>query len=221
MNEGYKSAYTGPAPFDLQCSLLRRSLGIETAFDPSALDLPLVERMEGNFAVPVWQEFAPTYAAAVKLAVEAVRRSRPELAFYDLLDGKFEPENLRLNARSCDQFALLRAQQKNPKVLAVQAQFGLAYHGLSAYLASEKFGPTEFGPGSFAGLCMLLAHPDRLRYTEDLSITFTGDEYDGQSVGVFQRVTMICIHGGLCYRTTPDDHGHARSAPISACVPQR
>lgn len=129
---------------------------------------------EGWFAIPKWENIAPTYGEAVEKMIAAIKLKRK---IENCCGHMLESEYLRQNPRTTEMFKQISQEQKDYNVLVVPAQFGLYHKGRSIQEARQAFAPNEFGLGAFAVASMLLTHPERETRWEQIHIDCAGDEF--------------------------------------------
>ena len=168
--------------------------GIGFADESVALgELP--KHAEGWFAIPKWQTVAPTYNGAVEKVLAMINQTRGG-KFQNYCEGQLGPDQLRQSAKSASAFQRLAESQKDHDILVVPAQFGLRHRGRSVRRACEVFDSNEFGLGAFAIGIMILTHPERLMYYDDLYVDCAGDEFkDPGSSVLFGRVPYFGFGG--------------------------
>lgn len=177
----------------------------------------LPDGAEGWFAIPRWEKIAPTYGETVEKIFAAIASRR---RFYNWREGQLEPNYLRQHERT-GMLQTLIAQQSEHDILIVPAQFGLRHRGRSVRRARELFLPNEFGLGAFEGGCMLLTHPERLVFYDDLYIDCAGDEYSPVADGRFVSAPCFVWSGdGVTFDTFWVDGPFSRYGSASGFVPQ-
>lgn len=181
-NYGYLSGYK-PKSITEQTNILRQLFpGIGFADEKIAQGEP-PQHAEGWFAIPKWQTMAPTYGEAVQRVLDMIKKTRGG-KFINFREGQLGPERLRQMTKTASLFKKLCDEQKNHDILVVAAQFGIRHRGRSVRRAREVFSANECGLGAFANGIMLLTHPERLQYYDDLWIDCAGDEFDDPGADV-------------------------------------
>lgn len=199
-DEEVESIYVYPAGYKVkgitaQTNILRQLLpGIGFA-DEKLAEQPLPANAEGWFAIPKWQSVAKTYNKAVQKMLELIKKQRKG-KFYNWREGKLGAQYLRQHERTVKKLETLADQQKGYDILVVAAQFGLRHRGRSVRRAREVFIANEFGLGAFEIGCMLLTHPKRLQYYDDLWIDCAGDEYAPGAGDRFSLAPFFRFHDG-------------------------
>lgn len=186
---GYSSGYKPikrDTPFEevmsdlsRQAAILSSLLGIKVSFDVEWArrewkNLP--EGAEKLFLIPRWEKIASTYGEAVEKVFEIFKKNH-NCKFENCREGQLGPQYLSQSQKSAKALQKLGAKQKDYDMLVVPAQFGLRHRGRSVRRAREVMNSSEFGLGAFAIGIMLLTHPERLQYHDDLGIDCAGDEY--------------------------------------------
>lgn len=192
---GYVSGYRQPKSIDEQVSLLRRIFP-EIGFANEGLgQRPLPAEAEGWFAIPRWEDIAPTYGEAVEKALAALAERCGGNCINYREKGLGE-RFLRQTDATKAAFQKLSEGQKECGILVVAAQFGILHRGRSVRRAREMMRSDEFGLGAFAVGIMLLTHPERLRHYDDLWIDCAGDEYSPDGDGIFENSPYFGFYGG-------------------------
>jgi len=183
-NFTYPPEYKGVKGVAEQTNILRGLFPGLGFADEKVVALPLPKHAEGWFAIPRWQNIAPTYGEAVE-KVSALIVSRR--TFYNYRQGKLAARYLRQHARTEKFLRQVGDQQKDFDILVVAAQFGLRFRGKSVRRSRVLFEKNEYGLGAFAIGIMLLTHPERLVRWEQLHVDCAGDEYSADGDGVFSE----------------------------------
>lgn len=143
---------------------------------------------EGWFAVPKWEKVGKTYNDALKTVLTKIAGSRK---FYNYRKGNLGPKYLRLSERTSTALEMLGKNQEGDYLL-IPAQFGMRHRGRSVRRVRELIGnSSEFGLGSFAVVCMTLAHPEQFIRWEQLHVDCAGDEYAPDADGVFSCAPLF------------------------------
>lgn len=156
---------------------------------------PLPENAEGLFAIPRWECFSTTYNEAVVRVLDQIKLICGG-KFYNYRENQLGPKFLRQHAKTVKAFSMLGEQQTGYEILVVACQFGLRHRGRSVRRAREVMNSLEFGLGAFANGCMILTHPERLQYYDDLWIDCAGDEFSDGGVGSFGHAPCFRFYGG-------------------------
>lgn len=186
--------------------------------DEKVTALPLPKHAEGWFAIPRWQNIAPTYDEALEkvLALIASRRT-----FYSYRQGKLAAKYLRQHARTEKMLRQIGDQQKDFDILVVAAQFGLRFRGKSVRRGRVLFEKNEFGLGAFAIGIMLLTHPERLVRWEQLHVDCAGDEYSPEADGGFVCAPLFRFGDGeVEFNTDWSDNAYAGYGSASGFLAQ-
>jgi len=201
-NYGYLSGYKKPKDITEQTNILRQLFpGIGFADEKLAEREVPKNADDGWFAIPKWQSLAPTYGEAVQLVLNKLKETRSG-AFYHYREGELGPDQLRQSAKTASVFQKLAEEQNGFNILVVAAQFGLRHRGRSVRRVREILLGNEFGLGAFAIGIMLLTHPKRLAYYDDLWIHCAGDEFAPGADGKFCNApTFRFSDGMLKFRT--------------------
>lgn len=131
---------------------------------------------EDWFAIPHWSLVAKNYPEAVEFAFELYRKSsgyEVRWAEGGKNWGSVPIEQYREKAQFMDQ--LMENQGSGMVVFA--AQFGEKRTGLKRHQVHQEVDPAEHALGAYEILMMLVAHPDRLAYADDLGVECSGDQY--------------------------------------------
>ncbi len=207
-NYEYLSGYE-PKGITEQINILRQLFpGIGYA-DEKLAEQPLPANAEGWFAIPKWQSVARSYNEAVEKALELIKQQRKG-KFCNWREGRLGAQYLRQHERTAKRLEALADQQKSYDILVVAAQFGLRHRGRSIRRAREVFTANEFGLGAFEIGCMLLTHPERLQYYDDLWIDCAGDEYVSDVDGDFSLAPYFFFGEGEVWFGSA--HGRCGSA---------
>ena len=197
-NYGYPSDYRHKELTE-QTNILRRHFPGVGFTDPDLHEqivrgkVALPEGAEGWYAVPRWQEFAPTYEEALALALKKLGETRK---FCNYRTGQLGPDRLRQSERTAHAMDIIGGDQKGD-ILIVAGQFGLRHRGKSVRRAREVFKKrNEFGLDSFAIACMLLTHPERLVQWVQLHVDCAGDEYKPVANEQFSYAPIFFWDGG-------------------------
>lgn len=162
-----------------------------------------------------WRHVAPTYAEAVVNVLDAIKQARNG-KFHNYHDGQINDQRLRQSTKTEAVFAKLGDEQKDHDILVVAAQFGLRHRGRSTRRVREIMQANEFGLGAFAVGIMILTHPERLSYFDDLWIDCGGDELDCPgAVGTFSCAPCFSFNvkggqvefGSRWYNLSDDEFG--------------
>jgi len=217
---GYLSGYL-TKPITEQCKILRQSFpNIPMRVDEDVTDQALPSGAEGWFAIPRWQNVAPTYGEAVQIVLDLIKQTRRG-KFHNYRQGQLDPEYLRRSARTSHTMDLIGDQQSEHDILLVPAQFGLRHRGRSVRRAREVFTSNEFGLGAYEIGIMLLTHPERLQHYDDLWIDCAGDEFAPLADGQFNSAPLFSFYDGKVeFGTRWVNSASAYSGSVSAFVPQ-
>lgn len=190
---GYLSGYR-PKPVAEQVERLVELFPNLRGADIERAGARLPTGAEGWFAIPRWQSIASTYGEAVEKVLSALRDTRNG-KFQNFRECRLGPQYLRQLEKTREVFQKLAGGQENHDILVVAAQFGLRHRGRSVRRAREVMNSTEFGLGAFAIGVMLLTHPERLQYYDDLWIDCAGDEYSPVADGDFSHAPLFVFDG--------------------------
>lgn len=192
---GYLSGYSKPKGITEQTNRLRELIpGIGFA-NEELVKQPLPANAEGYFAIPRWQNIAPTYGEALQKVLNLIKQTR-DGKFYNYREGNLGPQYLRQHAKNVKAFGKLGNEQKNYDILVVACQFGKLHAGKSVRRAREVMSSYQFGLDPFAIACMLLTHPERLQHYDDLWIDCAGSEYSVGGGGQFGGASCFEFCGG-------------------------
>jgi len=125
----YPPEYKGPKGIAEQTSILRGLFPGLGFADEKVTALPLPKHAEGWFAIPRWQNIAPTYGEAVEKVLALIESSGRK--FYNYRRGKLAAKYLRQHVRTEKFLRHVGDQQKDFDILVVAAQFGLRWRGKS------------------------------------------------------------------------------------------
>ena len=139
-------------------------------FQKKSVAAPKAKAME--YTIPRWQAVAPTYPEAVQKVLDALEASRP---FYNYRKNEIDGKHLRETERKKELMSKLTADRDD--FITFHAQMGTQYTGKSVKEARELFGEKEFGLGAYEVGCILFAHADLLKSSDDLFIDCAGDEF--------------------------------------------
>jgi hypothetical protein len=199
----YPKEYKGPKPIIDQIQAIASIFGLDPA---SAIEyakhLPkLPKGAEGWFAIPSLSALAvkhfpevadpaEQYSQAIQIVHEKIAALR---AFYNYREGQIKPRHLRMNTRTAFAMALIAEDQKGD-ILIVAAQLGMRHRGRSVRCAREQFTSKEYGHGSLAVGSIILTHPERLIYWEELDINCAGDEFAPTAGGPFVAAPIFVFN---------------------------
>ncbi len=186
-NRVYPSTYR-VRPIEAQVTELRKAFPSLGKCHERLARRPLPDGAEGWFAIPRWQDLAPTYNEAVERILEAVAARRK---FSNRIIGKLGDKFLRQSERSKLAEKILAEQQQDNDILVLGAQMGLLHRGSSARRTRVALAGNEFGLGVFAFAAVLLTHPERLSTGETLMVDCGGDEYSVRGDYTFDRVPLF------------------------------
>lgn len=225
-NYGYLSGYKPILVHD-QVEMLKKKfpeLGDSPTVGNLAGDVP--NGAEGKFAIPnLWRPepvLTGTYNDNVVRVLNLIKQDRNG-KFYNYRDGQLGPERLRQSARAEATMRKLSEEQGHPDILVIAAQFGLTHRGRSVRRAREVMvDQGQYGLGAFAIGVMLLTHPKRLRYCNELWIDCAGDEFDDPDAGNrFVRAPIFTFNGGeVAFGTLWTNDAQARYGSASGVRPQ-
>ncbi|MBU3942584.1 hypothetical protein KKA24_01220, partial [Patescibacteria group bacterium] len=167
-NYGYLSGYQPKGITEQTNRLCELFLGIGYA-DEKLAEVALPPNAEGWFAIPRWEKIAPTYGEAVQKVLDLIKQTRNG-KFHNYCEGQLGSQYLRQSQKLVKAFQKFGDEQKDFDILVVPAQFGLRHRGRSVRRAREVMNASEFGLGAFAIGIMILTHPERLQYYDDLWI---------------------------------------------------
>ncbi len=125
--------------------------------------------------IPRWNLIGITYNEAVNklfLPTSVVRGGR----FCNQSEELITAEGFQESLRTTEMFGTLIAEQNNAAFILTPVQFGVRYRNISALHTRESFSKNEFGLGVFAGLIMLITHPERMTHRNHLRIDCVGSE---------------------------------------------
>lgn len=207
---GYLSGYnSGVKPITEQTERLRELLpGIGCA-DINLAEQALPENAEGYFAIPRWQKVAPTYGEALEKVLDLLASTRK---FINYRKCQLGPNYLRLIKKTAEAFeAYGKEQDSFANILVIPAQFGLRHVGRSVRRARAVMSRHEFGLDPFTIGIMLLTHPGRFMYYDDLWIHCAGAEYSPDGDGFFSKALLFRFRGdrvefGVCSVSDVGDH---------------
>jgi hypothetical protein len=199
----YPKEYKGPNPIIDQIQAIASIFGLDPVFAIEyAKHLPqLPQGAEGWFAIPSLSALAvkrfpevtdpaEQYCQAIQIVQEKIAASR---AFYNYREGQIRPQQLLMHTRTTDAMALIAGNQKSD-ILIVAAQLGMRHRGRSVRCAQEKFTSEEYGLGSLAVGSIILTHPERLIYWEELDMNCAGDEFAPTAGGPFVAAPIFVFN---------------------------
>jgi hypothetical protein len=205
---GYFSGYRGPMSLVKQCHTLRKLFphigdpNVELLAQINKGSVPLTEGAEGWFAIPnVWgnietfRRFGGTDSHALQSVLQKLQQTRGG-KFLCYCDGEIDSDHCKQSERSEEFFIALSEAQGHPRILIVDAQFGIRHRGRSVRRAREVFGSNEVGLGAFAIGIMLLTHPQRLQNVNDLWLDCAGDEFKPKGGRVFSHAPCFVFWEG-------------------------
>lgn len=125
---------------------------------------------------PNWKLIAGTYSEAVRLALEALKRSQNG-ALCEYLDSRNLTErHVWQSKRTKELFPRLVQQQGSVDIYALPIQMGRRRRHESADRVRGQYDQSECGLGLFDATMALLVNPDWLSSREGLGIELPGDE---------------------------------------------
>ena len=215
---GYLSGYA-PKNITTQTNSLRELFtGVGYADEQIALG-PLSANAEGWFAIPKWQDLAPTYGQAVQLVLDTIKQTHGK--FHNYREDELDPTYLRQSAKSEQAWEAIAEQQPKHDIMVVRAQFGLNHRGRSVRRALEVMNANEFGLGAFAVGIMLLTHPERLQNFYDLCVDCAGDEFSTWADGDFDDAPCFDSEDdGIAFYSSEIGEPDAHHGSASAFLPQ-
>lgn len=152
---------------------------------------PLPVYADDYFVIPHWELIAGTYVEAVEKVLfvfqsifNCVPFSFKNLIVRQTNDGK------RLFDKIINLFP-------SSKAIVLPAQLGAYRKGCSFWRAQELFMENECGPGIYGTLMMIITHPERVEWKDDLMIIVSGDEicYRGEHFEVYSNCLFISKAG--------------------------
>ena len=183
---GYVSGYRGPIGLSEQESRLRLVFGglgfvnLDYRAKIEKGEVLLPEGAEGWFCVPNWSKhpyiFGQDYSSAVRNVLGALKKVRGG-RFSNYHEGEIDEKHLRQRDRTKACVQMLSDAQENPDILIVPAQFGIRHRDKSCQRVRFICRGTEWALDSFSIGCMILTHPNRLMYFQDLWIHCAGDDF--------------------------------------------
>ena len=200
----YPASYEGPEPIEKQIYELSSYFDLDTGqalrYVKNLPDLPT--GAEGWFAVPsinvVGQRLFPDvssytdrYCKLINLVHKKLENQRK---FYNYQKEQINTEHLKMNYRTLSYMHVLMDKQPGD-ILVFPAQLGLLHAGKSARRAESSFAGTEFGLGSFAIGSILLTHPKRLGYINELDIICSGDDFSFEACSRYLSVLIYFYLG--------------------------
>jgi hypothetical protein len=201
------------ANFEGQVSVLDKLINCGKRFNPDwivRVNSLCPQWVEKFFASFDWHKIAPTYEKALQKALDLIKQTRNG-KFYNYREGKIGPERLRIRAKTTKALETLGQQQEGNDILVIPCQFGLRHRGRSVRRALEVMPTMEFGNDPFTIACMILTHPERLQYYDDLWIDCAGAEYDCDEDGSFSGAPCFSFIDGRVrfdgfYADNANDH---------------
>jgi len=223
--EEVASNYTYPndyavKPIAEQIAVLSKffSLDGEKALAHSKNLSELPEGAEGWFAILKWQVVAKDYGKAVKEVLVAIIGKKWTLENWR--EEQFGERYLRQSEITEQMFTKL-CEKQDGDIIIIPAQFGLRHRGRSVRRAREVFVGNEFGLGSFAIGCMLLAHPEREQVWGQLHIDCAGDEFAPDGDDEFTSTSVFCWYGDrLRFNARRTDDAGGQRGSVSGFVPK-
>lgn len=182
---------------------------------------PLPEGAEAWFAIPRWENIAPTYNEAVQKVLYRIEEQRKGKL---KIEYKLGPQYLRQHAHKVQKLQIIAEQQKGYDILVVSAQFGLRYKGWVA-VRDRFISDNEFGLGAYEGAIMLLTHPERLIAYRSLFFDCPGDEMT-INVGDFSEAGFPWfladgeVKGGVKFRRGRLGYSHGGNGYITGFLPK-
>ncbi|MDD2753112.1 MAG: hypothetical protein PHT44_00640 [Candidatus Portnoybacteria bacterium] len=192
---GYVSGYDKPKDISEQLRLLRQFFPGFTRANERFAKRPLPGGAEGWFAVPKWEDIAPTYNEAFGIVLDLIGKSRNG-KFYNWRENQLGPRHLRQSAKTAGKFRRMGKEQRNCDFLIFAAQLGFMHRGCSIRRALETMSAEEFGLDGFAGAVILLTHQERLKHVDELYMDLPGDEVSSRGDGFFQSGSSFHFHMG-------------------------
>lgn len=213
----YPSDYN-PKHMHEQVRILREAFPGLGSFDENLATGPLPLYAEGWFAIPRWQKVASNYCEAVQMALRLLECSR-ECEYFETDEEQFT-DYLHQSARTEIMYKDLAGRQKGHDILVIPGQFGLFYRGCSVRRTQEIFLKNEFGPGLFAGICMLLTHPERLQSSDDLLLDLPGDFFPPEKNSQIKTTPVVfCNDVNIEVSKSPADSYNDEFGSVSLFLP--
>lgn len=180
-----------------QINFLRKVFPSLRTFNESIVNKPLPPGAEGLFAIPRYELIYSSDIDAIKGVLNLIKEHTGN-RFYNWCGDKINNLHWRRSEQFLSFWNKLKEQQGDCDILIVPAQFGFRYRGFSCRNVRTilKNRSLEFGLGIFEVGIMLLTHPERLSYKDDLWIDCVGDEYSKSVIGsYFEHVPCFSFNG--------------------------
>ncbi len=175
---------------------------------------PLPENAEDLFVIPHWNQIANTYPKAVEKVFNIFK------LVFDCESFSFDKYLIRQTAKTNKAFnEIMMNTSKYIDTCVMPAQFGIWHCGRSDWRAQAMFKENEFGPGIYATLIMIITHPERVKWNDDLMIICTGDEisYKNDYHNVFSNCLFISKAGeDLRFHVEYSGKVYSNYGPVSA-----
>ena len=176
----YYTKYREPEVLDKQLKILCENIP-ELGENPTHTKTPTKtpNGAEGCFAIPnIWRPdpvLSGDYIHDLRTMLNLVGRNRGVIKF--IREAALRHDNIRQTSRTENVMKKLSEDQNHPKILLIQAQFGINHRGFSTEESLREMEDTnQYGLGAFAVATMLLTHRERLKDNGDLWINCPGDE---------------------------------------------
>lgn len=172
----YPKEYNGPKPIEEQIKALATILAIDPAkamvYVKALPELPA--GAEGWFAIMTPPADPEKYCSAIQILHRKIAASHQ---FKNYCEGKIDTAYLKVHPCTAEKMRVI-AEQQPGGILIIAAQLGLRHRGRSSRRAREMFTVNEYGLGSVAGCSIVLTHPERFVYYEELDMDLPGDEFN-------------------------------------------
>ena len=188
--------YTGAKPYAEQAGILKEVFPELKTYSEKLCDEPILPGSEGKFLIPDWRKISPQYGAAVCKVIQKLAERRQVENYREC---QFSPKYIQQKPHSHVMWGELNIWQTKFDIYVLDAQFGLRHreksiHDVRVYRPEVHETVTEYLLGAYAGLIMLLTHPERERSFEQVHPDFGGDEYAPYGDGVFTMATSSCFY---------------------------
>ncbi len=186
-NEEVRSGYKYPG--DFKPKDIREQVAILKKYFPHVKEGPVLEYIEnilptlilpegaeGWFAILNTTSAGDNYGHAVEAILNAISSTRH---FQNYREGKLGQDYLRQTPEAEAAYNRIRNEQNLNDILIIPLQLGLRHRGRSSRRARLLIedNKNEFTVGAFTVGCVILTHPEREVYWDQLHMHCSGDEY--------------------------------------------
>lgn len=235
-NYNYPKEYLGARPLAEQIAKIHKIFNIRpvSAFHYLQV-LPILPKgAEGWFAIPTINALAKKhfpyiknerekYCHGVQLVHEYIEKTR---RFENNEEENINFKHLRSIDRTQQALQLITTMQKGDlstnevEIIIIAAQLGRKHRGRSVRRAKKMFDKNEFGLNSLAVGSIILTHPERLTYWDELDMDCAGDVFSPSADNDFSSVPYFCYRlDRLEYGAGADNHVDKSFGTASGFVP--